>query len=205
MNTLETPQHGRLSPLLLLAIFPLLGIIAAVVLIASQPTISNVSPTPAPVLPPPIQPTQDLFSSSSGRVDFTLPLLGTDQSVSLVDYEGEVVFLNFWATWCIPCQRELPAIQTFMAEQDTVTVLTINIGETADVVQSWLDERDLSGFPVLLDTEMNVRDSYGIFNIPVTFALDTDGVAREQKFGEMTLDDLRAYATAIAEFEAGRQ
>jgi thiol-disulfide isomerase/thioredoxin len=194
------PERSRLSPALLLAIFPLLGVIAAVLLIISQPQAAAVAPTPAPVLPPPIQPTQDLFDTDA-RIDFALPLLGDDTPVRLSDYEGQVVFLNFWATWCVPCERELPAIESFMAEQDAVTVLAINIGETADVVQPWLEERGISGIPILMDTDFAVRDSYGIFQIPVTFALDTFGVVREQKYGEITLDDLRAYAAAVAENE----
>lgn len=194
------PQRSRMSPALLLAIFPLLGIVAAALLILSQPQAATVAPTPAPVVPPPIQPTQDLFDTDA-RIDFALPLLGSDTQVRLSDYEGQVVFLNFWATWCVPCERELPAFQSFMAEQDAVTVLAINIGETADVVQPWLEERGISGIPILMDTEMAVRDAYGIFQIPVTFALDTSGVVREQKRGEITLEELRAFAVAVTDAE----
>jgi thiol-disulfide isomerase/thioredoxin len=192
----STPKPRRTW--LLFALFPLVGIVAAVALIlSSQPAAVQLSPTPAPVLPPPIVPTESLIQGS-GRIDFTLALLSApDTTVTLSELAGETVILNFWATWCIPCERELPALQQFARENPAVRVYAVNIGENAEAVQPWLDERGISDVPVLLDIDLNVRDRYGIFSIPVTFALDRDGVVQEQKFGEITLDELRLYAESV--------
>jgi thiol-disulfide isomerase/thioredoxin len=186
----------RFSPALLLLIFPILGIVTAALLIMQDQQIIRQRATPAPVVLPPAVPTRNPFANPA-RLDFTLPALNGDE-ISLSDFEGRLVILNFWATWCVPCERELPAIAEFLREQDEVTVIAINIGETAEQVQPWLAERGLTSIPVVLDTNLDVRDQYGVFNIPVTYGLDAEGVVREQQFGEVTLEDLRAFAEALA-------
>ncbi len=189
-------QRPTLSPALLLLVFPILGIITAALLIMQDQQPPAQLATPQPVTLPAVPPTQNPFANPA-RLDFTLPALGGGE-ISLADYDGRPVILNFWATWCVPCERELPAIAEFLREQDTVTVIAVNIGETAEQVQPWLDERDLTNIPVVLDESLNVRDQYGVFSIPVTYGLDAAGVVREQKFGEVTLEDLRAFAEALA-------
>jgi thiol-disulfide isomerase/thioredoxin len=197
----HTPQPPRptrtVSPALLLLAFPLLGLVVTILMIiGAQPVAQTPEPTPQPILLPPVAPTSAVFRTSAA-VDFTLPTLD-GSSTSLIDFRGQPVILNFWATWCIPCERELPAIAAFLTEQDAVTVLAINIGETADVVELWLAERDLLGaFPVLLDIDTAVQGRYGIFQIPVTFGLDREGVVQEQQFGEVTIEDLRTFAQAL--------
>lgn len=197
-HTPQPPRPARaVSPALLLLAFPLLGLVVAILMIiGAQPGAQPPEPTPQSIRLPPIAPTSEDFRTSAA-VDFTLPALD-GSSISLIDFRGQPVILNFWATWCVPCERELPAIAAFMAEQDAVTVLAINIGETVDVVEPWLAQRDLLGaFPVLLDTDTTVQGRYGIFQIPVTFGLDRGGVVQEQQFGEVTIEDLRAFAQAL--------
>jgi thiol-disulfide isomerase/thioredoxin len=190
------PQRSRISPIALLLLFPLLGIIAAVLLVVNeqQPRPAQ-QVTPPPVTIPPIAPTRNPFASPA-RLDFVLPALGGGE-IALADYEGQPVILNFWATWCVPCERELPAIAEFLREQSSVPVIAINVGETAEQVLPWLAERSLTGIPVALDENLNVRDQYGVFSIPITYGLDAQGVVRQQKFGEVRLEDLRAFAEAI--------
>src|SRR5919109_4206264 len=98
--------------------------------------------------------------------DFTL--LNTDgQQVSLQQYRGKVVFLNFWATWCIPCREEMPALeqlhQTFQP-QDLV-ILAINLKEGAEQVKTFFQQRTLS-FPALLDQNGTVFRDYSVAGMP---------------------------------------
>jgi thiol-disulfide isomerase/thioredoxin len=188
-------KRSKLSPALLLLIFPIIGIITAVLLIMQNQPVMQQPATPLPAVIPPIAPTQNPFANSA-RLDFTLPALGGGE-ITLSDFDGRPVILNFWATWCVPCERELPAIVEFLREQDAVAVIAINIGETVEQVQPWLEERGLTSIPVVLDENLNVRDQYGVFNIPITYGLDAEGVVREQQFGEVTLEDLRAFAEAL--------
>ena len=185
----------KFSPALLLLV-PILGIVTAALLIMQEGQVMRQPATPTSFVLPTSEPTRNPFANPA-RLDFTLPALGGG-TISLADYDGRPVILNFWATWCVPCERELPIFARFMQEQDEVAVLAINIGETAEQVQPWLDARGLGSIPVVLDENLNVRDQYGVFSIPVTFGLDGEGVVREQRFGEVTLDDLRAFAEALA-------
>lgn len=189
-------NRPKLSPALLLLLFPILGIITAALLIMQDQQVMRQPATPAPVTPPPVVPTQNPFANPA-RLDFSLPALDGGE-ISLSDFDGRPVILNFWATWCVPCERELPAIAEFLREQNAVTVIAVNIGETAEQVRPWLEERGLTSIPVVLDENLDVRDQYGVFSIPVTFGLDAEGVVREQKYGEVTLEDLRAFAQALA-------
>jgi len=182
------------SPALILLIFPLLGIAAALVVLASaSSSAATIVATPAPVTLPAAPPPN---ATRSAVVSFTLSALD-GRSFSLIDFQGQTVILNFWATWCPPCEREMPAITRFVREHPDVNVLTINVGETADEITPWLEAREIEGFPVLLDLDTSVSANYGAINIPITYGLDRDGVVQLQHYGEITTAELEAMATAL--------
>ncbi len=200
MTTPSTDQppttRSRPSPaLILFLVFPLLGLIAAGIVLATSGGGANggAPPTPEPVSLPSNQVVAD-----APMIDFTLTSLD-GQPVSLSDYQGRVVFLNFWATWCVPCEKELPEFQQFQAQQppDGAAILAVNVQESADQVTGFLADHDISGLTVLLDTDSTVANSYGIYNLPVTFVIDQNGVVRYPKFGAMTVADLQSYLTAL--------
>ncbi len=95
---------------------------------------------------------------------------------SLSDFKGKQVMLNFWATWCGPCQGEIPFIQQVYEEWqgEEVVILTIDVGENAETVSSHLSQNGIS-LPVLLDTERIASTQYGIFSIPRSFFIDEEG------------------------------
>ena len=107
--------------------------------------------------------------------DFTLKTL-KGETVSLKDYRGRLIFLNFWATWCGPCRAEMPSMQRLWEEfkEEDFVILAINIQEESKLVSSFVNERGLS-FPVLLDEKGKVARSYGIRGIPTTFFLNPEG------------------------------
>ena len=115
--------------------------------------------------------------------DFQLPSL-EGQSVSLSDFQGKPILLNFWATWCGPCRQEMPLLQAIFEEQSDngLVMLAINIGEPAPAVNNFMRNGNYS-FPVLLDTERDVAQDYNIRAIPTTFFIDEDGVIQEIKVG----------------------
>lgn len=194
----RAPQARRFSPVLVLLLFPLLGLLAAVVMLSGGTPTRVEPPTPAAVTLPPAA-TQPRLTDRPAP-DFTLRTL--DQTtVSLSDYRGRVVFLNFWATWCEPCTRELPVFEAFSAVQgdDGAVVLAVNLGETYDQVNAYLGELGISGFPVLLDVNYVAGDLYAVRPIPVTFMIDADGVLRFAKYGEMTPDNLTEYLRLLSE------
>ena len=106
--------------------------------------------------------------------------------VSLSDFRGEPVLLNFWTTWCDPCRFEMPYIHEVYDEwsERGLVVLAINVGESPSRVNKFIQDYNLS-FPVLLDLERNVAGKYNvnITGYPTTFFVDGDGIIRDIKIG----------------------
>ena len=110
-----------------------------------------------------------------------------DQTVSLSDFRGRPVLLNFWATGCIPCRSEMSYIQEIYEEysgksSSSLVVLTINPGESHSTVEEFMDFYQLS-LPVLFDTKGAVWRGYNIQYIPTTFLIYPDGTIRDKIIG----------------------
>lgn len=106
--------------------------------------------------------------------DFVLRDLG-GASVRLRDLRGKIVFVNFWATWCVPCKKELPDIQKVAREHpDDVAVLAINVEESAEDAAAYFAENELT-IPALLDRSGAVFRQYRLPGLPGSFFIDRDG------------------------------
>ncbi|MEL7236200.1 MAG: redoxin domain-containing protein, partial [Chloroflexota bacterium] len=100
--------------------------------------------------------------------EFTVNTLDGEE-VNITDYRGQIVFLNFWATWCEPCQREMPAFESFMASgREDAIVLAVNNGETVGDVQGFVNLFGLEHIQFLMDEDFKVSDGFGVVNLPVT-------------------------------------
>jgi cytochrome c biogenesis protein CcmG/thiol:disulfide interchange protein DsbE len=124
---------------------------------------------------------------------FTLTDL-TGQEVHLSDYRGQVVLLNFWASWCPPCRAEMPAIQqVYQNYQDQgLVVLAIDAAyqDLPDNMQTFLGSFTHS-FSILRDESGKVNHSYAISSLPTTFFIGRDGTIRDLVVGgPMTLAGL---------------
>ena len=117
--------------------------------------------------------------------DFQLQTLD-GQTVSLGDFRGNPVLLNFWTSWCGPCRFEMPFIQEIFEKKewsDTgLVILAIDIGENPSVVKEFMEHFGLS-FPALLDINQDVALKYNIRAIPTTFFIDKDGIIQDIKVG----------------------
>ncbi len=117
--------------------------------------------------------------------EFTLVNMN-NQEVSLSDYLGQKVFLNFWASWCPPCREEMPDMQKMHEEYGTeIAVLAVNIGENKSTVANFMMQNGLD-FPVLLDNSKSTAQNYLVRAIPTTFILDEDGIIIEKTFGALS-------------------
>jgi len=98
------------------------------------------------------------------------------QSVSLKDYRGKYVVLNYWSTGCSPCVGEMPHLQEFYdaLNKDSVMLLTINGGESTATVQQFFSDNGYT-MPVLLDSDFTFADKYSIIYFPTTFFIDKEG------------------------------
>jgi len=115
--------------------------------------------------------------------DFQLDNL-KGESVSLSDFRGDPVMLNFWATWCPPCVSEMPYIQQMYEEwrDKRLILLVIHMGGSPSQVKEFLQSHNLS-LPVLLDTTQAIAQKYNIRYIPTTFFIDKDGIIQVVKVG----------------------
>jgi len=121
-----------------------------------------------------------------GRIapDFTLKTPNGD-TVRLATLRGKPVVVNFWATWCGPCQREMPALQSASQHYaGQVTFVGVDQGETPKEVTDYLQPLGVN-FTISLDSDTKVGDRYQIQGMPTTFFIDANGVIREMWIGEM--------------------
>jgi len=107
-----------------------------------------------------------------------------EQPVSLADFRGKPILLNFWATWCSPCRAELPYIQKVYDKWSEygLVVLAVNMGESPSKVEEFMKSHNFS-FPVLLDSKRSLADKYNIRYIPTTYFIDDNGVIKHIKIG----------------------
>jgi cytochrome c biogenesis protein CcmG/thiol:disulfide interchange protein DsbE len=127
---------------------------------------------------------------------FTLETLqGT--SLSLADLQGKAVVLNFWATWCLPCRVEMPALeQTWLDWQDEgLIIVAVNLQESPGRVADYAEELGLT-FPVLLDQDASIFQQYQVQLYPTTFFIGRDGVIRDVVFGGPMAETLIASKAA---------
>ncbi|WP_438348063.1 redoxin domain-containing protein [Paenibacillus sp. FA6] len=108
------------------------------------------------------------------------------QQVRLSEYRGKVVLINFWASWCIPCIREMPLIHSVFQSQDKdVETLFINVGDTKGTVNEFMNDQQFT-FPVIIDITGKVSGLYGITGLPATFIIDKSGTFNRVIVGEVT-------------------
>lgn len=131
---------------------------------------------------------------------FTLPNLNGD-TVALEEFLGQPVILNFWATWCIPCRVEMPILQRVHTEYgpDTAQIIAVNVGESAEEVQAWAEELQLS-YPLLLDPQSQIAQRYHLRGQPSTYIIGPDGVISQIFHGPVTEESLtRALAVHLSD------
>ena len=195
MNQPADNRRANPSPtLLILLIIPLLGIFIALLMIYFEDRgVASAPPT--------FQPAPPRTIVSFRAPSFRLPLLDGVTLVSPSDYLGRPLFLNFWATWCAPCVRELPAFEEFVATHgagsDGPALLTINLGETAAEISGFLEEIGVENLPVAMDINQVVKRDYGVQNLPTTYVIDAEGIARYMKLGEMTYEEMGLYLQSL--------
>ncbi len=106
--------------------------------------------------------------------DFTLKNLKGEE-VSLSDYKGKIVLINFWATWCKFCDVEMPDLNAIDKNNDDVVVLAVNVMEEESKVSEYIKKNGYD-FEVALDTTGDIAKNYLVSAFPTTYAVDKDGV-----------------------------
>jgi thiol-disulfide isomerase/thioredoxin len=118
--------------------------------------------------------------------DFTLTTLDGD-SITLSDFRGKTVFINFWATWCSPCRAEMPDIEAIYQEYKNkdVVVIGVDLGEDEDKVRRFVQDGGYNWI-FTLDEAVKVGSEYRVRAIPTSFFLDQDGIIKAIQIGTMS-------------------
>ncbi|WHY99837.1 redoxin domain-containing protein [Peribacillus simplex] len=114
------------------------------------------------------------------------------KEVELSDYKGKKVMLNFWATWCPPCKKEMPDMEKYAQQAGAdVVVLAVNIDPENDV-QAFVEDNGVT-FTIPLDSQSAknpVNERYKILSIPTTYFIDKEGIIRNKVISAMQLKDM---------------
>ena len=139
--------------------------------------------------------------------DFTLQTL-SGESITLSDLKGKKVLLNFWATWCPPCKKEMPDLQEYYekyGEQENLEIVAVNLTysersiSTEDVVknvQLFADNYGLT-FQIPLMKEDSISKTYQVITIPSTFMIDSEGRIQRQILGPLDIDSIHEYVSQL--------
>jgi thiol-disulfide isomerase/thioredoxin len=113
----------------------------------------------------------------------------------LADLEGRLVLVNFWATWCPPCRREMPSMEhLYQALRERgLTVLAVDVGEDVDTIFSFTGQLDPAPtFPLLLDPDSQAAQAWGVKGLPTSFVVDPAGRVIIRAVGGTEFDDAAA-------------
>ncbi len=129
--------------------------------------------------------------------DFELEDLNGNK-ISLSDYKGKKVYLNFWATWCPPCKAEMPDMEKLYQEtkDNGLIMLAVNVGEDKKTVQSFIEDNGYN-FPVLLDVTGEVSQLYQVTGIPTSYFIDTEGYLDDGATGSISLEAMKEYVNNL--------
>jgi thiol-disulfide isomerase/thioredoxin len=137
--------------------------------------------------------------SSLPKLDFTLPdvrAVEPSQTISLSDFRGQWVIVNFWATWCPPCRKEMPDLQDFHAKHQKTgkaVVLAVNFHEEdLAAVRAFLNDLWLE-FPVVSAVPGAALEGFRVRGLPTTYVIHPEGCAVAREEGEITAADLERF------------
>ncbi|KKO05506.1 TlpA family protein disulfide reductase [Pseudohongiella sp.] len=115
--------------------------------------------------------------------DFTLPgVRASDAAVQLSELQGKVVYVDFWASWCLPCLRSLPQINGLYEQyrDQGFEVVAITIDDPVEDATEFLEDLEVPlAYSVVLDATADVMDQYRVVGMPTSFLIDRDGVIRK--------------------------
>lgn len=118
---------------------------------------------------------------------FALPRLSDGKIVTSEDLRGKPVVLNFWSTWCIPCRTEHPVLVHGESQHgQRIQFIGIVYQDRNEVVEQWLDKYGGRAYPTLIDINAKAAIAYGVYGVPETFFIDSQGVIQDKFVGPLS-------------------
>ena len=142
----------------------------------------------------------DMPQVNTPAPDFELENL-TGEIKHLSEYQGRVVVLNFWATWCGPCTYEMPFFQEiYESYESEIAVLAVNNQESVDRVSPFVEELGLT-YEILMDNDGGVATQYQVLGFPTTYFIDPNGIIKFLHVGVLTEEQLDGYLNLLGVLE----
>lgn len=118
-----------------------------------------------------------------------------DGEHALADYKGKWVVLNFWATWCAPCRREMPSLERLQAAMPEIAVVPVATGRNAvEGIRRFFEEAGVKTLPILRDPQSQLAHGMGVMGLPVTVILNPEGQEVARLIGDAEWDSASAKA-----------
>ncbi len=129
-----------------------------------------------------------------------LPTLDGTQTVDLEDLRGNVVLVNFWASWCEPCKREMPLLQQWHQQYSDAGLVVLGVDtlyqDERAAAEAFVQTNNIT-YPILADEAGDTQQPWLIQGLPRTYVIDRDGVVRALKLGEFTQADFDAQVAPL--------
>src|SRR5690625_2643 len=143
---------------------------------------------------------KEIYRAGDVAPDFELTQINTNnelETIRLSELKGKGVMLNFWATYCPPCEKEMPYMESLYPEyKDDIEIVAVNLDQSEIVIHQFINKYDLT-FPVVHDRKSDVMDLYKVKPLPSTFFISPDGVIIDKVEGALSLESLEEYFQAI--------
>ena len=139
------------------------------------------------------------YSTEGGQAPEPMVLADlAGREVNLSSFKGEVVLVNFWATWCEPCREEMPSLQRLQQKLGGkgFRVLAVNVGEGAPRIRQFLERTPVS-LSIVRDADSDVMKAWRVRMLPASFLVDRRGMLRYQIVGEADYDDAAQQAPVL--------
>ncbi|MBN2548603.1 MAG: TlpA family protein disulfide reductase [Anaerolineales bacterium] len=119
------------------------------------------------------------------------------QTIRLSDLRGRAVILNFWATWCGPCIREMPMFNEYSQKYSSnLVVIGVDMQEDLPVVQEFLEDLNFD-YEMIADQGGEIGKAYQVFMLPTTFFIDAEGILRAQHIGSLSEEQFNVYLAEV--------
>lgn len=186
MKRSDLPKQFPLAPLTRRGSLALLAAVTAELLLPQRTGAAPQTAANPLLLDTPKSPVQAL--------DF-MGITASGKPIRLSDLRGHVALLNFWATWCIPCLEEMPAMDRLnrLLQGKKFRILAINLQETAEQVQQFAKSNRF-GFELVLDPAGEISHHYGVLRIPVSYIVDQKGYIIRRAMGSRAWDSKESVA-----------
>ncbi len=137
---------------------------------------------------------------------FSVPsLLDPKAKISLASFRGRPLVLNFWASWCVPCRKEMPAIEAVARKLGaSVSFVGMDTNDTRSAASSFAAQTEVT-YPLGFDPSATVASSYGVYGLPTTFFVSRNGRLLGRQVGAMTAVRLEALIAQVLDVHHGRQ